>query len=65
MRGRSRLLKRSYRVTGEHISFGFHILMGDRVYRDEILKFYEGDSDILLEKYKRGPPIRKALFGGG
>ncbi|NOZ90029.1 MAG: AAA family ATPase [Epsilonproteobacteria bacterium] len=49
MRGRSKLLKTSYRVTKEHIELGLSILSNDKRYKDEVSKFYEEGKDILLK----------------
>ena len=48
MRGRSKLLKTSYRVTQEQISLGLSILIRDKKYKDEVANFYEEGKDILL-----------------
>jgi len=53
MRGRSKILKTSYRTTKEHIEFGLSILSNDKKYRDEIKKFYEEGKDILLKNLNR------------
>ncbi len=49
MRGRSKLLSISYRVTKEHIELGLSILRNDKRYKEEVTKFYEEGKDILLK----------------
>jgi len=53
MRGRSKLLKTSYRVTKEHIELGLSLLKNDKKYRDEVSLFYEGGKKIFLQNSKR------------
>jgi superfamily I DNA/RNA helicase len=47
MRGRSKLLKKSYRITKEHITLGLSVLT--KGYAKEVEKFYEDGKDIRLE----------------
>lgn len=47
MRGRSKLLKKSYRITKEHITLGLSVLT--KGYAKEVEKFYESGKDIRLE----------------
>lgn len=49
MRGRSKLLKTSYRITKEHIELGLSFLINDKLYKDEVQKFYENGQDIMLK----------------
>ncbi len=49
MRGRSKLLKTSYRTTKEHIQLGISLLLRDTDYRKEVEKFYEDAQDIILK----------------
>ncbi len=48
MRGRSKLLKKSYRIKKEHLELGLYILSKDKRYKEEIEKFYEINGDIFL-----------------
>jgi len=47
MRGRSKLLKTSYRTTSEHISLALNLLETEKKYENEIKKFYEGKTGIV------------------
>ena len=47
MRGRSKLLKTSYRTTSEHISLALSLLETEKIYENEIKKFYEGKIGII------------------
>ena len=47
MRGRSKLLKTSYRTTSEHISLALSLLETEPEYKNEIQKFYEGKRGII------------------
>lgn len=47
MRGRSKLLKTSYRTTSEHISLALSLLETETIYENEIKKFYEGRRGII------------------
>ena len=47
MRGRSKLLKTSYRTTSEHISLALSLLETEAIYENEIKKFYEGRRGII------------------
>jgi len=47
MRGRSKLLKTSYRTTSEHISLALNLLETESIYENEIKKFYEGRRGII------------------
>ncbi|CAA6802416.1 MAG: DNA helicase [uncultured Sulfurovum sp.] len=49
MRGRSTLLKTSYRVTKEHIVLGLSLLRNDKKYEKEVDVFYEKAQNILLK----------------
>ena len=51
MRGRSKLLKTSYRTTSEHISLALKLLETEKKYANEIKKFYEGKDDIKSENH--------------
>lgn len=46
MRGRSTLLKNSYRIGGKHIRLALEFLLNDSKLRDEVEKFYEGSKGI-------------------
>ena len=46
MRGRSTLLKNSYRTTKDHIELGLSILKSNNSYKKEIDKFYEKEEDL-------------------
>lgn len=48
MRGRSKLLKKSYRTSSEHIDLALKLLMSDKRYSDEVERFYEGIDDIKV-----------------
>ena len=52
MRGRSKLLKTSYRITKEHIELGLSLLRNDKKYKSEIENFYEEGKDIFLKNLK-------------
>jgi superfamily I DNA/RNA helicase len=67
MRGRSKLLKKSYRVTKEHINLGLSILKQDKELAKEVEKFYEikdGQENIELvnQKYNSIEYIHKSAF---
>ena len=67
MRGRSKLLKKSYRVTQEHINLGLNILKQDKELAKEVEKFYEmkdGQENIELvnQKYNSIEYIHKSAF---
>jgi superfamily I DNA/RNA helicase len=47
MRGRSRLLKTSYRTTSEHIFLALRLLETEDRYKNEIKKFYDGKTGII------------------
>jgi superfamily I DNA and RNA helicase len=47
MRGRSKLLKTSYRTTSEHIFLALQLLETEDRYKDEIKKFYDGKTGII------------------
>ncbi len=47
MRGRSKLLKTSYRTTSEHLSLALNLLETETIYENEIKKFYEGKTGII------------------
>ncbi len=47
MRGRSKLLKISYRTTSEHLSLALNLLETEKIYANEIKKFYEGKRGII------------------
>ena len=49
MRGRSKLLKTSYRVTQDHMNFGFSMLLNDKKYAKEVEVFYETSKDVVLK----------------
>ena len=49
MRGRSKLLKSSYRITKEHIHLGLSLLRKDKNYKSEVEKFYDEGKNILLK----------------
>ena len=49
MRGRSKLLQSSYRVTKEHINLGLSILRRDNKYKKEVEKFYDDGKDLELK----------------
>jgi superfamily I DNA and RNA helicase len=49
MRGRSKLLKISYRTTSEHISLALGLLETEKKYENEIKKFYEGKTGIIAK----------------
>lgn len=53
MRGRSKLLKTSYRITKEHIELGLLLLSNDKRYKKEVEIFYEQGKDILLKNLKK------------
>jgi hypothetical protein len=46
MRGRSTLLKDSYRIGGKHIRLALEFLLNDNKLREEVEKFYEGSKGI-------------------
>jgi len=53
MRGRSKLLKKSYRLQEEHIRVGLALLAKNKAYKEEIKKFYEIEElDVTLENKK-------------
>jgi len=49
MRGKSKLLQSSYRVTKDQIQFGLSLLQKDIKYSKEVENFYEDGKDILLK----------------
>jgi len=53
MRGRSKLLKTSYRVTQEHITLGFSMLLDNNLYEREVDEFYEKGKDIVLKNIQK------------
>ncbi|NPA51191.1 MAG: UvrD-helicase domain-containing protein [Epsilonproteobacteria bacterium] len=55
MRGRSKLLKTSYRVTKEHIQLGLNILKNDPKYKEEVEKFYPKEETLLLVNSSKEP----------
>lgn len=55
MRGRSKLLKTSYRSANEHMTLALNFLRNDKKLRDEIDKFYKDDeSDNTLSSVSNG-----------
>jgi len=54
MRGRSKLLKKSYRLHQEHMKLGLFILSKSKKYQDEIKKFYELESNNNFTYAKDG-----------
>ncbi|MDQ7085198.1 MAG: UvrD-helicase domain-containing protein [Sulfurovum sp.] len=53
MRGRTKLLKTSYRVTNEHIDLGLSILCKDTSYAKEVEVFYEQAKNIVLKNISK------------
>lgn len=49
--GRSSLLKTSYRAGKKHIIAALEFLKNDVVLKEEVNKFYEGDSDIITSDF--------------
>lgn len=55
MRGRSKLLKTSYRSANEHMALALNFLRNDKKLRDEVDKFYKDDeSDNTLSSVSNG-----------
>jgi hypothetical protein len=52
MRGRSKILKKTYRTGNEHIRAALKILMSHNQLREEVEKFYEGIEDVTTENYR-------------
>jgi superfamily I DNA and RNA helicase len=54
MRGRSKLLKISYRITTQQLNLALNILMKDRKYKKEVKEFYDGLRGIKFRNELEG-----------